>query len=444
MRLVASEASLVPFGGGPMHVCMAALAFLLQRAGVRLVAALAIAMALVDLSVLPLVAALALRLQRFGAMRQPAMAVGTRRMPFERRRVARVLGVALGAERGPLRRQEKVVWPVTVAAVDPLMQAFVVRGFVVARRAIARTVGGVRRIRVRVVAAGAGAGLAVFRVVRRYVRVATRARGRRGALHVVWVVTVGAFAVRFHPVAAEHQHVLVTVPASHSLVLLEIVRSVATRAFGVPFEQGGLGNPRVLGPMARRAGSARFGGGGVLMRVTRGAGRDDVFAGRGMRGVDFVAVAARRRNRLLLLVRPVAREALLGVVHAHRRDVTLIHRVAARAVAGCEGLDGPLVCSVFRELDAEGMATPAVGGSRRTERLARLVDGVLELALFLVTMRAALGHDGADFGFGELVAVGAGDLLDHHMLVVTIDGARGLPLLRNVDALPVRRSGRYL
>lgn len=88
-----------------------------------------------------------------------------------------VLGVALGAELGPLRRQEKVVRLVTVAAIDPLMQPFVVRRLVVARRAVARAIGRVSGARMRIVAAGAATDLAVFGVVRRHVRVTAGARG---------------------------------------------------------------------------------------------------------------------------------------------------------------------------------------------------------------------------------------------------------------------------
>lgn len=258
------------------------------------------------------------------------------------------------------------------------------------------------------------------------------------------VVAVGALVVGFHAVIAEHQHVVVAVPAGHGLAFLEVVRSVTTGALGVSFEEGGFWDPWMLGLVTGGAGFARLGSGRVLMRVAGGAGRDDVLAGGRMRGADLVAIAARRRDWFFLFVGSMARKTLLRVVHAHCGSVALIHQMAARAVAGREGLDGSLVGSVFRQLDAESVAIPAVGGCRRTERFARLVDGVLELAFFLVTVRAALRHDRTDFGVGELVALVARDLFQHHVLVMTIDGAGGLPLLGDVHALPVNRPGSCL
>lgn len=83
MRLVATQARLVSLGRGSVHLRVAALTLLLQGAGVGLVAALAISVALVDLSVLQLVTAPAFDLQRLGPMRQAAMAVGAGSVPFE-------------------------------------------------------------------------------------------------------------------------------------------------------------------------------------------------------------------------------------------------------------------------------------------------------------------------------------------------------------------------
>lgn len=227
---------------------------------------------------------------------------------------------------------------VAIAAVDPLVQTTVVGGLVVARRAVASSIGRVSRARVWVVAAGASPGLPVFGVVRRHVRVATRAGRRRGALHVVRVVTIGALGVRLHAVSAEHQHVFVAVATGDRLTLLEVVRSVTAGALRVSLEQGCFRNARVLSQVARRAGLARVLCGCVLVCVTGAAGGDDVFTGRGVCRGDLVAFVAGRRRRSLLLVRSMARKALLGMVHAHRRHVTLRHEMAACAIARCERL----------------------------------------------------------------------------------------------------------
>jgi hypothetical protein len=66
-----------------VDVRVTALAFLLQRSGVRFVARLALGVAFVGLPVLFLVAALALHLERFGSMRQAAVAVGAGSVSLE-------------------------------------------------------------------------------------------------------------------------------------------------------------------------------------------------------------------------------------------------------------------------------------------------------------------------------------------------------------------------
>lgn len=444
MRLMATRAGLVSLGCCSLDIGVAALTFLVQGAGVGLVTALTVRVPSVDLAVLALMAALALHLQGFRPVRQPTVAVGTGRVPRERGCLLRVLGVALRAERGTFGAQQKVMRLMTVAAIDPLVQSLVVRGFVVTRRTVARAIGRVRRTRVRIVAAGAAADFPVFGVVRRNVRVAAPARRRRSALHVVRIVAARALVVSLHTRSAEHQHVFVAVPASHRLAFLEFVGSVTTGALGMPFEQGSLGNAWLLGLVAGGARIARLPSGGVLMRMTGGAGRDAVFAGRSVRGADLVAVAAGRRSRFRLFVRAMARKALLGMVHAHRRDVPLVQKVTARTITGGKGFDRPRVSGVLGEFDGESVAGPAVSRRSWAERFARLVDGVLELGLLLVAVSAAFGPHRANFGVGELVALVAGDLFQHDMLVVAVDRPCRLPLLGNVDPLPVSLPGGHL
>lgn|SRR5690606_33933187 len=105
MGFMTAGTRLVTLGRRSMHLGVTALAFFVDGAGVGFVAALALRVASIDLAVLPLVAVLALHLQRFGAMRQAAVTVGARRVTFERRCTLRVLRMATSAQSDPLRGQ---------------------------------------------------------------------------------------------------------------------------------------------------------------------------------------------------------------------------------------------------------------------------------------------------------------------------------------------------
>ena len=85
-------------------------------------------------------------------------------------------------------------------------------------------------------AASTAPDLAVFRMVGRNIRVATRASRCGSRFHVVRIVTVGAVVVRLRTRRTKYQHAFVAVLANHRLVFLEFVGAVAALALGVSLE----------------------------------------------------------------------------------------------------------------------------------------------------------------------------------------------------------------
>src|SRR5204862_2019949 len=110
-------------------------------------------------------------------------------------------------------------------------------------------------------------------------------------------VAVRAAVVGADAATAEHVERLMTRATRDSVLLLEIMRLVATRAGGVPrVEQGRRRDQRLLLGVALRAGAERILGGRVPVLVAVGARLHERLAARvvGRRDV-LVAVVARRR-----------------------------------------------------------------------------------------------------------------------------------------------------
>jgi hypothetical protein len=133
----------------------------------------------------------------------------------------------------------------------------------------------------------------------------------------------------------EHVLLRVTAPTIYRFLLFERVRSVAAKALRVPaLEQRRSRNDRLVFGVASDARGARVERGSVLVLVAGLAtlGRRPP-AGR-VRGVDpFVAALARSRLGLVVLVRPMALQALLRPVHDHRRHRALRAVVATLAIS---------------------------------------------------------------------------------------------------------------
>jgi len=125
--------------------------------------------------------------------------------------------------------------------------------------------------RMRVVTAHAASGLVrMFGVNILVTRGASRGRSRS---HVVRSVAIGAAAMRSDAAAANHVELRVAATTRRRLLLLELVRLVATGARSVPLPEQSRGrNHRLLFRVTRDTGCERILGWSVPLRVTGGAG----------------------------------------------------------------------------------------------------------------------------------------------------------------------------
>lgn len=337
----------------------------------------------------------------------------------------RVWLVALGAAHASVKRRVSVCGLVAAAA-----------GFC-AGMGVGRARG--RTARMRVMTADTARARADFGMVRMHASVAIRAGFFRAAAHVVRPVAAGALIVSSDARCTEHVDLSVAGATRLCSLFAEVVRPVATDAFAVAVgEERGLGHDRLLGRVARLAGTDGFGGWRVLVLVAGGANLHRRFADRGVvRGYLPMAIHARPGPGRGVLVRLVAAYAVARAVHDDGGGLALLLRVAACAVFRREFRVGspPFDCLCRKLGGGERVAAGAVGFGVVAEALLRLALSVVDSPLLLVTSAAARGRSRAHPLRRKLVALHALDALLDDVHLMAAHFARGLPRQLDVDAL---------
>ena len=441
MRPVTVEASLVAARGRAVLDGVTRPALALDGAAVRFVTRDAIRMALGRLSVNAAVARRAADLERFGPVRKAAVAIRASAVSGIRRRVRDFRSMAGAADRRFVERAHEVMRLVTLLAPDAGVEAVVRGGDLVAGAARARAARGAGGRGMRVVAADAGSGRPLVRVVRVHTGVTARAGLRRAVRDVVRGMAAFARAVRRNARAAEDVQRVMAGRALDAARGIEGMRPVASDAFPMPaVEQRRFRYYRLLASVAFDTGRARYVRPGVLTLMTGDARLGNGVAAGRVLGRDVgVTRFARRGLRLGVVVRLMTRRTRLGVVHGDRRYVAAGGRMAAGAVAGPMNL-GRRVRRLPPELDRERVATGTVGRRTRPELCPCLLFGMYELGFLGVAFAAALRHDRADRVGAEGVACRAFHLVSDDVDLVPVHRARRLPAQRHVDAAS-RRSG---
>jgi hypothetical protein len=115
-------------------------------------------------------------------------------------------------------------------ALDACVKLLIARRILVTGAAVSHARASLRAGRVRVVAADAGANLALLRMVRMLVAVTARASLIRAVLNVVRRVTAGALAVACGMPRAQHREIFVASATGDGLPFGELVRLVAADA----------------------------------------------------------------------------------------------------------------------------------------------------------------------------------------------------------------------
>lgn len=209
-------------------------------------------------------------------------------------------------------RQHEGVRLVTLGASDAGVKVVLGRGLLMAAAAALRLIGA-RASRVRIVAADARAGDALFGMVRVHVLVTVLTSLAGRALHVMRRVTARTLVVGLDPAAAEHLEIGVARATGHDRLFLEIVRSMAADALAVPTcEERRARHDGALFGVAGRARRERVAGFCVLVLVARDAGLKWGLAARGVAGLNvLVTIRAGRRLWLCVLMWAVATRAAL-------------------------------------------------------------------------------------------------------------------------------------
>jgi hypothetical protein len=188
---------------------------------------------------------------------------------------------------------------------------------------------------VRIVTADARTNSPFFGMVRVLVGMTTRASAIRAAPDVVRGVAVGAITMTGGVSRAEHGKVFVAGTTPDRLLLAELMRLVATDArYVATFEQGRRWHHGLCLLVARHAGGQGLRARRVLLLMTSRANLIGRLAAQGMGGLDvLMAALARPRLGRGVLVRPVAIEALAGIVNSYGGREPLACAVAVRAIA---------------------------------------------------------------------------------------------------------------
>lgn len=441
--LVAVQACLMAARGRAVLGGVTRAALARHAAGVRLVAVETFGVALGHLVVHAAVARRAADLERFGAVRKPAVTIGTYAVSGVRGSVRYLSAVAAAAGLGFAEGEDEVMRRVALLACDSRVKVFVVTGDLVAGAARTGAAHGVNPGGVGRVATDAGPRRAFVRVVGMHAGVTARAGSGRAPGDVVRGVTVGTGAVRRHAGAAEHVQRIVTGRARDGVCGVEVVRSVAPHAFAMPgLEQRRF---RYFGFLSSVAVDTAFPGdfgAGVLALMTGDADLGHGTAAGGVLGRNVgVAGLARSGLRLGVFVRVVAGRAFLSVVHRYRGHVADRRRVAARAVAGTLDLGGRvgrLPSQVHRERVTAGTVRRRV----RPELCSRLLLRMYELGFFRVAGRAPLRHDRTHFVVADGVTRRTFHPVSNDVNFVTIDLSRRLPTQRHVHTV-TRSAARF-
>jgi hypothetical protein len=121
----------------------------------------------------------------------------------------------------------------------------------------------------------------------------------------------------------------------------------------------------------------------VLLLVTGSAGLGQGLAMNRVRGLHVVTVGASSGRRLLIVVRPVAVDAVAGMVDPDGRRLALLLQVTAPAVR--RSMHPSRV--VVGALAGKCVAGRAIGARVPPKTLARLLHRVLDACLFRVARR---------------------------------------------------------
>ena len=200
------------------------------------------------------------------------MTTGARLVPGVQRNLLHARGVTRCTTSGVAQCQfERVRLVATGARGARRVRAVIGLDELVARAAGLNLHGCGDSSRMRVVTAHAASGLVrMFGVNILVTRGASRGRSRS---HVVRSVAIGAAAMRSDAAAANHVELRVAATTRGRLLLLELVRLVATGARSVPLPEQSRGrNHRLLFRVTRDTRCERILGWSVPLRVTSGAG----------------------------------------------------------------------------------------------------------------------------------------------------------------------------
>ena len=225
--------------------------------------------------------------------------------------------------------------------------------------------------RVRVVARQAAAARDPLRVIRVHVPVALGAGSSGRCADIVRRVATGACGMRRHFGLRQHHHRRVARATWHDFALLEFVWLVAADALAMPARKQCTGrHDRLVLRVAVDARSERIGSGRVLMRMARGAHAVRRLSERCVARVNrLVTVHTGRGDRLLILVRTMAADALRRSVHDDRGRPPQCLRMATGAIfrgersqhSAIARAHQPGVARALRAVAGEGVTVHAVG-----------------------------------------------------------------------------------
>lgn len=178
---------------------------------------------------------------------------------------------------------------------DASVKLLVARRVLVTGAAVSHARASLRAGRVRVVAADAGANLALLRVVRMFVAMTARASLIGAVLNVMRRVAAGAITMAGRLPRAQHREIFVARATGDGLLFGELMRLVAADASHVTaFEQRGGWHDRLGLLVTRHARGQRLGASGVLLLVASRANLVGRLASDRVRGRDvLVTVLAR-------------------------------------------------------------------------------------------------------------------------------------------------------
>jgi hypothetical protein len=273
-------------------------------------------------------------------MRQPRVAILAILVPRQARHFRQFFAVTIEARAMIGSVAHKIVRRVAAFAVDAGVKARVLGGRLMAATTRARRRMSLRSVGMGIVTTHAASRGPNLRMIRVNVTVAFAASLLGSTAHVVRCVATRALLMARRVSAAQNREVLMARAAWGRLVFGELVRAVTTHTLPMPsVEQRGRGHDRRKLSVTRYTRIERIGCRGVLLLVTRRASLNHRFTGGGVgRRHVFVAVGAGGRDGFGVFMRPVAVEALFGVVNLHGGRRALRNQVTVSAVTGGVGV----------------------------------------------------------------------------------------------------------